>query len=194
MALRFDGIENEVVEKMYDVVIEGHKWSFNEEMTQKVINFMNGLKTEGTVKVSTPVEKTAYKPHSVNPSDVTCKWNVEQLTGVDKDGKRVKFYHIVDGIFTAGKWMQSKFNADEEFRIPTNQEAHRIALNKVKDLKDVECFKMDGGWNAYGYKTKKTALEMIEQLPDKIQGVEIAGYIEKYGKIQVKSVKRQKTA
>lgn len=196
MALDFNGIE--ATEKMYDITIEGHKWSFNEEMTQKVINFMNSLKN-GSTPVSAPVAevvqeavKTAYKPHAVNPSDVSCKWNLEKMTGTDEDGKKATFYRINDGIFTAGKWMQSKFNPDEEYRKPVNQEAHRIALGKVKSADDTECFVMDGGWKAYGCRTKKAAEAVIASLPKKVQGVEIAGYIEKYGVIDVKAVKRKK--
>lgn len=194
MALDFNGIE--ATEKMYDVVVEGHKWSFNEEMTQKVINFMNSLKN-GSTPVSAPVAevcqeavKTAYKPVAVLPSNVSCKWGVEKVVGTD--GKT--YYRIIDGIFTAGKWMQSKYDANKEYRIPTNQEAHRIAMSKVKDIDDIETIEMQGGWKAYGFKTKKTATKAIESLPEMIQGVEIQGYIEKYGKIQAKAVTRIKEA
>lgn len=200
MALNFNGIE--ATEKMYDVVIEEHKWSFNEEMTQKVINFMNALKQEGSTPVSAPVAevcqeavKTAYKPVAVLPSNVSCKWKIEETTGFDLNaGKTRRIYRIVDGIFTAGKWMQSKYDANKEYRIPTNQEAHRIATNKVKSLDNIISVDMPGGWKAYGFATKKAAKAAIETLPEMIQGVEIAGYIEKYGKIQAKAVTRVKEA
>lgn len=199
MALNFNGIE--ATEKMYDVVIEGHKWSFNEEMTQKVINFMNSLKN-GSTPVSAPVAEvcqeavnTAYKPVAVLPSNVSCKWQIEETTGFDLNaGKTRRIYRIVDGIFTAGKWMQSKYDANKEYRIPTNQEAHRIAMSKIKSLDNITSVEMPGGWKAYGFATKKAAKAAIESLPEMIQGVEIQGYIEKYGKIQAKAVTRVKEA
>lgn len=197
--LNFNGIENTATEKMYDITIEGHKWSFNEEQTQKVINFMNSLKN-GSTPVSAPVAevcqeavKTAYKPVAVLPSNVSCKWQIEETTGFDLNaGKTRRIYRIVDGIFTAGKWMQSKYDANKEYRIPTNQEAHRIAMSKIKSLDNITSVEMPGGWKAYGFATKKAAKAAIESLPEMIQGVEIQGYIEKYGKIQAKAVTRVK--
>lgn len=189
MALNLNSVAAEVA---YTFRIDGESktWSFNEAMAQKVVDFMNSLENGQTPVAEDVAEKqTAYKPHGVYPSNVSCKWDIDEI---NVGGK--KFYRIVDGIFTAGKWMQSKYNPDEEYRMPTNQEAHRIAMAKVKELEGIKSAEMAGGWKAYGFTSKKAAQTAIETLPDKIQGVEIQSYIEKYGKIQVKAVKRQKTA
>ena len=121
-------------------------------------------------------------------ADVTCKWTIEEI--ITPNNK--KFYRITDGIFTAGKWMQSKYDANKEFRIPVNQEAHRLATTAIKGIDNIQSVEMNGGWKAYGFTSKRSAEAAIKKLPAKISKVAIADYIAEHGLIKAKAVTRSK--
>lgn len=197
MALNFSS--KAATEVMYTITIEDHKWSLNESNTQKVIDLLNSLAdaSVSAPEVSateeptpTPYEKQANAAVRATTSDMKCKWEVEELTTPGGD----KFYRIKDGIFTAGKWRQSKFDPNKEYRVETNLEAHKLALDKVKALKNIQKVEMSGGWFAYGFKTKATATKALKSLPECIQAVEICSYIAEHGAIKGKSHTRDKVA
>lgn len=169
-------------------------------MQQAMQNMMQSMMAQfggNTNQLSAPQkseEAEEKKDNHVNAAiacttaDVKCNWAVEEIL----DGKK-KFYRIVDGIFTAGKWRQSKYDANKEYRIPTNLEAHKIALSKIKALPLIQSIKPNGSdWFAYGFTSKKAAEEALKHLPSKIDRAEIASYIQEYGPIKGKAVTREK--
>lgn len=202
MALNLNSTNATVNEILYTFKIEGidaKTWSFTEAQAQRVIDFMNSLNNtavsapEASVteaSAPTPYEKQANAAVRATTSDMKCKWEVEELTTPGGD----KFYRIKDGIFTAGKWRQSKFDPNKEYRVETNLEAHKLALDKVKALKNIQKVEMSGGWFAYGFKTKATATKALKSLPECIQAVEICSYIAEHGAIKGKSHTRDKIA
>ena len=171
-----------------EVIVNGDKFMVTDDQVKMIAKIILGqsLSAEPTVKeevkTSTKSAETAY-----NPGNVKCKWAVEEID--TDDGK---FYRIVDGIFTYGVWRPSQFNANEEYRIPCNQEAHKIALNYLKKIDGIKSVKTPGGWYAYGFASKSTAESTLEKLPERIQGVEINAYIAEHGAIKAQSVKRPK--
>ena len=175
------------------IVINGVEFKVVDSIAEQIIALCTSEKQSLTAPIAEKtvsekvVEKTTNKAESVLPNDVKCKWSVEEILIGGK-----KFYRILDGIFTFGKWYDSKFNPGEEYRIPVNQEAHRIATTKIKGIKGIKGVETEGGWIAYGFSSKKSAEKALEALPTHIQGVEIAEYIGKYGAIKAKAVKRTK--
>ena len=165
----------------------------SDEIAEQIIALATGKQTTSKKQVSEPVTTKTEAPADVRAAytDVKCKWGVEKVKTPDNKD----FYRIIDGIFTAGKWMQSKYHEDMEYRIPTNQEAHRIATNKVKALQGVKAVEMvKDGWKAYGFSSKKAAEEALKKLPTHIQKCEIAEYVAEHGCIKAKAVTRKKTA
>lgn len=196
-----NAIGKEVVE-MNEIVVNGLKtYKLNDDDLKKVIGYINSLGATSSVAYQPKVdEKQVEKAVEVKEdrplntakttglNDVTCKWAVEEV--FDENNK--KFYRIVDGIWTAGKWMDSKYDANKQYRIPCNQEAHRLATEALKKVDNIQNVKMNGGWFAYGFKAKKTAEATITKLPAKISKVAIADYIAEHGQIKAKAVTRVK--
>lgn len=143
--------------------------------------------------VSQPaVQSTSKAPLTpVNDSmpNVSCKWSVEKV--FDASGKT--FYRLDNGIFTAGKWYQSKYDANTEYRKTTNLEANYLANKALKEVKGIKEATMAGGWKAYGFSTEKAAKAVLEQLPAKIDGKLIGRYIQDHGRIKQDTYYRDKT-
>lgn len=147
-------------------------------------------KVEKVEEVSEKPKQRVNAAVACTTSSVKCNWSIEVI----KDGKR-NFYRITDGIFTAGKWRTSKYDANKEYRIPTNQEAHKLALQKIKALPLIQSIQPNGAeWFAYGFYSKKAAEEALNKLPEKIDRAEIAAYISEHGPIKAKAITRIKTA
>lgn len=159
------------------IVVNGKEFMVNDKTAEAIMNLIIGKvnltapQTTERSKVNAAVATTC--------SDVKCKWGVEEVIA---NGK--KFYRIVDGIFTYGRWIPSKTNPNEEIRGRMNLEAHKIATETIKGLEGIKSVEMDGGWKAYGFTTKKSAEKALEKLPERIQGCQIAEYISKYGLIK----------
>ena len=176
------------------IIVKNSTGEISFEVSDEIAEQIIALATNKQIskkQVSEPVTTKVEAPADIRAeySDVRCKWGLEEVK--TPDGR--KFYRIIDGIFTAGKWMQSKFNPDEEYRIPVNQEAHRIATNKVKALQGVKAVEMvKDGWKAYGFTSKKKAEEALKKLPTHIQKCEIAEYVAEHGCIKAKAFKRKK--
>ena len=172
------------------IVVNGKKFMVTDTVCDRIFKILLG-KEELSDAEPQQTAKQSKRPLTTteeNTPNVTCHWKVEDV--IDAKGK--KFYRIVDGIFTAGKWYQSKYNPNEEVRFPTNQEAHKLAMDEAKAIEGIQCTEMNGGWKAYGFTSKAKATKAIENLPSKIDGKQIARYIAEHGKIPVEAKKRIK--
>lgn len=185
---------NEMMNEMMSKMVENMMQNMMEQMMNTMMqSMMNSMFTSKDCTEEAPKEATKVSAEkstttiATGLNDVKCKWGIEELIISGK-----KFYRITDGIFTLGKWRQSKFKADEEYRIPMNLEAHKLATNKIKSLEGIKSQTTDGGWIAYGFTSKKSAEKALEKLPEKIQSYEIAEYISAHGQIPAKAVTRKK--
>lgn len=193
-------MENKTMQEMMNEMMNTMMQQMAQQMMMTMMqNMMNQFSTGSQslapstqVSESKPVEKTDNHVNAAVAAvttSVKCKWGVEKI---NLDGNKT-FWRITDGIFTAGKWQQSKYDANKEYRIPTNQEAHRIATNKIKALDGIQSINPNGAeWKAYGFSSKKKAEEAIKHLPEKIDRAEIAAYISEHGSIKAKAVVREK--
>lgn len=82
MALNFNSIASKV--QMYDIVIDGHKWTFDEPTTQKVIDILNGFASGSSVKPSTTLH--IEEPKGSRPIIGKKIWQEDFLTVVDDGG------------------------------------------------------------------------------------------------------------
>lgn len=160
-----------VVENTITIQNESGKLTFkvDDNVAEKIVALCMGK------QVSEPASTKQEAPADIRAgyNDVKCKWSIEEIT--TPAGKR--FYRINNGIYTYGKWQQSKFKADEEYRKTVNNEANVIANSKIKALQGVITVEMNGGWKAFGFNSKKAAEEALKKLPEKIQKVEIAEFV-----------------
>lgn len=129
---------------------------FNDADTEKLLSIINGIKNGTTVA---PV-KTAEKKRYEYTKDIDPKWSVEKIEGL---------YCIKSGIYS-------------KQRI-----AKAVANGYIKGLDGIETIKVqyqDGTpktYNAWGYKTKKKAEEMVKTLPTVISAKECNELSEKRG-------------
>jgi len=167
------------VAKDNSIIVNGTEFMVSDKTAEAIMELINGKKLTAPQTAQTTERPKVNAAVETTCSDVKCKWAVEEVIA---NGK--KFYRIVDGIFTYGRWFPSKTNPNEEIRGRMNLEAHKIATETVKGLEGIKSVEMDGGWKAYGFTTKKSAEKALEKLPERIQGVQIAEYISKYGLIK----------
>lgn len=139
------------------IVINGQLVAkFDDATTQKLLDVINGFKNGTTVA---PV-KTAEKKRYEYTKDIDPKWTVEKVEGL---------YCIKSGIYS-------------KQRI-----AKAVANGYIKGLDGIETIKVqyqDGTpktYNAWGYKTKKKAEEMVKTLPTVISAKECNELSEKRG-------------
>lgn len=161
------------------IVVNGKEFMVNDKTAEAIMNLIIGKVSLTAPQPKAESQKKVNAAVATTCSDVKCKWGVEEVIA---NGK--KFYRIVDGIFTYGRWIPSKTNPNEEIRGRMNLEAHKIATETIKGLEGIKSVEMDGGWKAYGFTTKKSAEKALEKLPERIQGCQIAEYISKYGLIK----------
>ena len=176
------------------IVVNGVTYKATDAVATRIMNILIGkeqlsdAEPKQSPKQSTKQAKEPLNTTEETTASVTCHWKVEDV--IDANGK--KFYRIVDGIFTAGRWYQSQFNSNEEYRRPTNLEAHKLATYELKAVEGLQCTEMNGGWKAYGFTSKAKATKAIENLPSKIDGKQIARYIKEHGRIPAETKKRIK--
>ena len=188
---------NEMMNKMMEQMAEQMMQAMMMQMMQNMMaQFGNTQSLAPAQVVSEQPKEEVKKDNHVNAAvactttSVTCKWGIEEIL---LDNGKKKFYRITDGIFTAGKWRQSKYDANKEYRIPTNLEAQKLAIEKIKKLDGIQSINPNGAeWKAYGFTSKKAAEAAIKKLPEKIDRAEIASYISEFGPIKGKAVTREK--
>lgn len=106
-----------------------------------------------------------------NASDVLTKFEMYEL---ELDGK--KYYCIKSGICT-GKKIVDKVTGQEKVK-KFNISAKQLANNMIKSADGILTLKVPfenkkGEWLAWGFKTKKKALEVITGLPKVVKGEDI---------------------
>lgn len=108
---------------------------------------------------------------SKNASDVLTKFEMYEQ---EFDGK--KYYCIKSSICT-GKKMVDKVTGKEYIK-KFNISAKQLANNMIKSVDDIITLDIPftdkkGCWKAWGFKTKKKALEALETLPKVVKGADI---------------------
>ncbi len=106
-----------------------------------------------------------------NADDVLTKFEVYDL---DVDGK--KYYCIRSGICT-GKKIIDKTTGQEKVK-KFNISAKKLANDMIKSVDGIITFDVPfsdkkGAWKAWGFKTKKEALEAVASLPKVVKGEDI---------------------
>lgn len=121
---------------------------------------------------------------SKNSSDVLTKFEMYEL---ELDGK--KYYCIKSGICT-GKKIIDKVSGQEKVK-KFNISAKQLANNMIKAVDGIITLKVPfenkkGEWSAWGFKTKKKAVEVVASLPKVVKGEDIdkanQEYFEKRGR------------
>lgn len=106
-----------------------------------------------------------------NISDVATKFEMYEQ---DVDGK--KYYCIRSGMCT-GKKVIDKVTGQEQIK-KFNIAAKKLANDMIKAVDDIITLEIPfenkkGCWKAWGFKTKKKALEAIENLPKVVKGEDV---------------------
>ena len=109
--------------------------------------------------------------HSVNADDVATRFEIYEL---ELDGK--KYYCIKSGICTS-KRVTNKVTGQEEIK-HFNIAARQLANNMIKSIDGILTLKVPfgnkrGEWDAWGFKTKKKAIEVFATLPKVVKGEDI---------------------
>ncbi len=148
MALNFS---SNSAEKMYEIVIEGHKWSLDETNTQRIIDILNGMVSSSS-KASKPVAVTAPTTPYVY-KDTDPKWEIKKIGNI---------YTIRTGIY-------SKLRS-----------ARNVANSYIKALDNIQTIEVEmtgdkagQSYKAWGYKTKSAAEKAIKSLPKILKAEEI---------------------
>lgn len=105
-----------------------------------------------------------------NTADVLTKFEVYDI---EIDGK--KYYCIRSGMCTGKK---AKDENGNEKIIKFNISAKQLANDMIKSVEGIITFDIPfenkkGKWSAWGFKTKKKALEVLETLPKVVKGEDI---------------------